>query len=148
MRLVIQRVKEAKVTVGSNVIGQIGLGLLIFLGVAKGDSDNDVEYLAQKVSQLRIFEDADGKMNRSITEVSGEFLVVSQFTLVGDCDKGRRPAFDKAADPKTAEELYERFVQRLREQNFKVATGEFRAMMDVSLVNDGPVTFILESKND
>ncbi|OGX25884.1 MAG: D-tyrosyl-tRNA(Tyr) deacylase [Omnitrophica WOR_2 bacterium RIFCSPHIGHO2_01_FULL_48_9] len=146
MRLVIQRVKEAKVTVGSKTVGQIGRGLLVFVGVAKGDTEAQVESLTEKISQLRIFEDSQGKMNLALAEAGGEFLVVSQFTLLGDCDKGRRPSFDAAADPQTAENLYERFVVRLRERNFKVATGEFRAMMDVSLVNDGPVTFVLESK--
>lgn len=146
MRLVIQRVKEAKVTVDSKVIGQIALGMLIFVGVAKGDSEKDVEYLIQKAAQLRIFEDREGKMNLSLAEAGGEFLVISQFTLLGNCVKGRRPSFDAAADPQSAEELYNIFVQKLREQGFKVATGEFRAMMEVSLVNDGPVTFVLESK--
>ena len=114
--------------------------------MAKGDTEAQVESLTEKISQLRIFEDSQGKMNLALAEAGGEFLVVSQFTLLGDCDKGRRPSFDAAADPQTAENLYERFVVRLRERNFKVATGEFRAMMDVSLVNDGPVTFVLESK--
>ncbi len=144
MKLVIQRVKEAHVDVEGKCVGKIKLGMLIFLGVAKGDSVENVDYFVEKVAQLRIFEDREGKMNLSAAEAGGEFLVVSQFTLLGDCDKGRRPSFDAAAEPKTAEELYNVFVERLRAKNFKVETGQFRAMMDVFLLNDGPVTFILE----
>lgn len=146
MRIVIQRVKEAYVRVGERMAGTIRHGMLILLGVGQGDTLDDVGYLVTKVSELRIFDDEKGKMNRSIREVGGEFLVVSQFTLLGDCVKGRRPSFDGAADPQKAEELYNAFVTQLREQNFKVETGEFRAMMDVGLVNDGPVTFVLESR--
>lgn len=146
MRLVIQRVKSAQVNVEGKIVGRIGIGMLVFLGVAKEDTERDADFLADKVTQLRIFEDTEGKMNRSIREAQGEFLVVSQFTLLGDCEKGRRPSFDKAAEPKKGEELYNRFVERLRGENFKVETGQFRAMMDVSLVNDGPVTFVIESK--
>jgi len=156
MRLVIQRVKEAQVTVEGKCVGKIDKGLLVFLGVAKTDTAADADYLVEKISQLRVFEDnqarlpgdspgGQGKMNCSAVEVGGEFLVVSQFTLLGNCEKGRRPSFDAAAEPKMGEELYELFVKRLREKKFKVETGQFRAMMDVSLVNDGPVTFILES---
>ena len=145
MKLVIQRVKEAQVVVSGQTVGKIQRGILIFLAVAHGDSASEVDYCVDKVSQLRIFEDADGKMNLSALDVGGEFLVVSQFTLLGDCVKGRRPSFDAAAEPKVAEELYNLFVRRLREKNVKVETGQFRAMMDVSLVNDGPVTFILGS---
>ena len=147
MRLVIQRVKEAKVDVDSQTVGQIGQGMLVFLGVAQDDTLDDIEFLANKIVQLRIFEDEDGKMNVSSLDAKAEFLVVSQFTLLGDCSKGRRPSFDKAAEPKKGEEYYELFVQKLKESGLKVETGEFRAMMDVSLVNDGPVTFILESRN-
>ena len=146
MKIVLQRVKEAEVTVDAGQVGKIGLGLLVFLGVGKDDTAADVDFLVDKVSQLRIFEDSDGKMNLSAAEAKAEFLVVSQFTLLGDCDKGRRPSFDKAAEPKKAEELYNLFVERLRHKSFKVETGVFRAMMDVGLINDGPVTFILESK--
>ena len=146
MRLVIQRVREAKVEVGSAVVGQIGAGMLIFVGVGKEDTPSDADYLVDKVLQLRIFEDEDGKMNRSALDVHAHFLVVSQFTLYGDCDKGRRPSFDKAAEPKKGEELYDHFVRKLRSHHRKVETGRFRAMMDVALINDGPVTFILESK--
>lgn len=146
MRVVIQRVKEASVAVDGIVVGQISAGMLIFLGVAKDDQDADVTALTDKVSQLRIFEDQQGKMNLSADEVRGEFLVVSQFTLYGDCRKGRRPSFDRAADPQKGEALYLKFVEQLKAKNFKVETGRFRAMMDVALVNDGPVTLIIDSK--
>jgi len=146
MRAVIQRVKEANVKVDGKVVGAIGSGMLILLGVAKDDTAKDLEFLVGKVAQLRIFEDPQGKMNLSAAETPAEFLVVSQFTLLGDCNKGRRPSFDKAAEPKMAEDFYNKFVEKLRAQNFKVATGVFRAMMDVSLVNDGPVTFVVDSR--
>ncbi len=148
MRLVIQRVKEAKVEVDGRVVGAIEHGLLILLGVAKDDHQHDIEFLLNKLISLRIFEDAQGKMNLSIEEVKGEFLIVSQFTLLGDCRKGRRPSFDQAADPKTGEEMYLQFVHQLRARNFKVETGQFRAMMQVALINDGPVTFVLDSKQE
>jgi len=143
MKFVVQRVKEASVTVDSKVCGEIGLGMLVFIGVEKGDKEEDLDYFVRKISELRMFEDQNGKMNLSAKEVGAQFLVVSQFTLLGSCDKGRRPSFDKAADPKLAEEFYNLFVEKLRAQSFKVETGEFRAMMDVALINDGPVTFIL-----
>jgi len=146
MRVVIQRVKQAQVTVDSTVKGAIGKGLLIFVAVAKEDSLTDIDYLTRKIVELRIFEDQHGKMNLSVLDVGGELLIVSQFTLLGDCVKGRRPSFDEAADPKTAEDLYQRFVEALKSKGLTVATGEFRAMMDVSLINDGPVTFILDSR--
>ncbi len=146
MRLVIQRVKEAKVEVDSATVGQIGRGMLIFLGVGRDDTLKDADYLVNKVLELRIFEDANGKMNLSALAAQAQFLVVSQFTLYGDCEKGRRPSFDGAADPQKGEELYEYFLRQLRSRHAQVATGQFRAMMDVSLVNDGPVTFVLESK--
>ena len=145
MKAVIQRVKGAKVEVGGKVVGEIAVGVLVFLGVSKTDTKNDADYLAQKIARLRIFEDDEGKMNRSAEEVSAQMLVVSQFTLYGDCRKGRRPSFDEAARGDDANVLYEYFVESLRLKRFKVETGEFAAMMDVSLVNDGPVTFILES---
>ena len=147
MRVVIQRVKEASVSVEKVVVGQIGVGMLILLGVGKQDAASDVDVLVEKVSELRIFEDPAGKMNLSAREVNGEFLVVSQFTLYGNCNKGRRPSFDDAADPQKGEELYNLFVEKLKAKNFKVETGKFRAMMDVSLINDGPVTFIIDSES-
>ncbi len=147
MRAVIQRVKEAHVQVEGKSVGEIHQGLLIFLAVSKKDSTEDADYLISKLIHLRIFEDEQGKMNRSAVESGAEFLVVSQFTLYGDCSKGRRPSFDEAAEPKKAEELYDYFIEQLRKHvHTKVATGLFRAMMEVALINDGPVTFILESK--
>ncbi len=147
MRLVIQRVKEARVVVQDRIVGEIKKGILIFLGVEKTDDQNDVTYLIEKVTNLRIFEDDQGKMNLSALDVRGDFLVVSQFTLLGDCHKGRRPSFDQAAMPEIGEKIYTLFVERLRTFPLKVETGQFRAMMDVYLVNDGPVTFVLESKD-
>ena len=148
MRAVIQRVKEARVEVEGEVTGRIGEGMLILLGAGKDDTEMDAEYLAEKIVTLRIFEDAEGKMNLSVTETGGEVLVVSQFTLFGDCRKGRRPSFDKAARPEDAERLYELFVNELRARGAKVETGRFRAMMDVHLVNWGPVTLMLDSKRE
>ena len=146
MRIVLQRVKQASVSVENKVTGQIGLGMLVFLGVSKEDNAGDVDFLVEKISELRIFEDDQGKMNLSAREVHGEFLVVSQFTLYGDCRNGRRPSFDEAADPHKGEEFYNLFVEKLKAKDFKVETGRFRAMMDVALVNDGPVTFIMDSR--
>jgi D-tyrosyl-tRNA(Tyr) deacylase len=148
MRAVIQRVKEARVEVEGEVVGRIGEGMLILLGAGKDDTEVDAEYLAEKILTLRIFEDAEGKMNLSVTDTGGEVLVVSQFTLYGDCRKGRRPSFDKAAPPELAEELYELFVREIRERGVNVETGKFRAMMDVHLVNWGPVTLMLDSKKE
>ncbi len=146
MRLVIQRVSEAKVTVEGNEIGSIERGLCVFLGVAKDDTEEDSTYLAQKTVDLRIFADEEGKFNRTLVDMGGEILVVSQFTLYGDCTKGRRPSFSHAAAPEEAERLYQHFVGQLRAKSPKVATGQFQAKMNVSLVNDGPVTFIIDSK--
>jgi len=146
MRIILQRVKEASVKVDGKVIGQIGKGVLILLGAGKEDTQQDVEYLVEKILGLRIFEDESGKMNLSVTDIGGEVLVVSQFTLYGDCRKGRRPSFDKAAPPEVAENLYNHFVERIRDFGVPVKTGKFRAMMDVHLVNWGPVTLMLDSK--
>ncbi len=146
MRAVIQRVKQSLVTVENQTVGKIGNGLLVFLGVAEQDGDRDADYLADKIANLRIFEDENGKMNRSLLETSGEMLVVSQFTLLGDCRKGRRPSFINAAGPDEANALYERFVSLVRQKGISVQTGRFQTMMAVSLINDGPVTLILESK--
>ncbi len=146
MRLVIQRVSQAKVTVQGKEVGAIGPGLCLFLGVAKGDIEEDSTYLVQKSVELRIFEDDEGKFNRTLLDVGGAILVVSQFTLYGDCTKGRRPSFSHAASPEEAERLYQQFVQKLREKGPRVATGQFQAKMEVSLVNSGPVTFIIDSE--
>ncbi len=132
MRAVIQRVKESSVSVDNEIIGQIGKGLLVLLGIAHEDSAGDAEYMADKVANLRIFEDENGKMNRSLQETGGEMLVVSQFTLLGDCRKGRRPSFAQAAGPDKANELYEHFAQKVRQKGISVKTGQFRAMMAVS----------------
>lgn len=145
MRAVIQRVAEARVSVGEEIVSGIGPGLCIFLGIAVNDSEKDAESLASKIGSLRIFADEQGKMNRSVRETRGDLLVVSQFTLYGDCRKGNRPSFSAAAAPEPAKRLYDDFVQRLRQTGLKVATGEFRATMKVALVNDGPVTLILET---
>ncbi len=146
MRAVIQRVKKSSVTVDDIVIGSIGTGLLTLLGVADGDTLKDANYLADKISNLRIFEDDKGRMNKSLLETGGEMLVVSQFTLIGDCRKGRRPSFIKAGHPEMANKLYEYFAEQVKQAGVSVQTGQFGAMMDVKLINDGPVTFVLESK--
>ena len=144
MKALIQRVKQASVTIENELYSKIGHGLLIFLGVEKSDTQQNAEKLAQKVMTLRIFEDENDKMNLSVKEVNGEILVVSQFTLCGDCRKGTRPSFDNAAPPEEANKLYEYFVQHIKTSGQKIMTGKFRAMMDVSLINDGPVTFMVE----
>ena len=145
MRAVVQRVSESSVTVDNEIVGQIGKGLMVLLGVEEGDTENEVVYMAQKILGLRIFEDADGKMNLSLEDIEGEMLVVSQFTLLGDCRKGRRPSFIKAAKPELAEQLYNSFVAEIKGQGIKTATGKFRTHMDVQLVNDGPVTLLVDS---
>ena len=145
MRAVVQRVKQSTVTTDNEILGQIGSGLLVLLGVAKGDTAKDADYLANKIINLRIFEDEDRKMNRSLLETGGELLAVSQFTLLADCRKGRRPSFIEAAEPEKATDLYERFVNVVRAKGVAVQTGRFRAMMEVALINDGPVTIIIES---
>lgn len=146
MRAVIQRVKSSSVTVSGELIGNIGKGLLVLLGVASSDKTDDAKYLADKIANLRIFEDGDHKLNRSLIDMEGEMLVVSQFTLLGDCKKGRRPSFVKAASPELANELYKQFVEHVRQKGITVKTGRFQTMMEVSLINDGPVTLIVESK--
>jgi D-aminoacyl-tRNA deacylase len=146
MRAVVQRVSAASVTVGARTIGQIGPGLLVLLGVETGDGPADARYIAAKVGDLRIFEDSARHMNRSVTDVGGAVLVVSQFTLAGDCRRGRRPSFDGAASPDAAKPLYEDVIRELRAKGVAVETGEFQAMMQVSLVNDGPVTFWLQTR--
>ena len=145
MRAVVQRVTEARVKVGEAVTGEIAGGLMVLLGVSKIDTDGDADFLAGKILNLRIFEDDAGKMNRSLLETGGALLVVSQFTLYGDCRKGRRPSFDSAAPAEQARSLYERFVAAAREGGVHVETGIFQASMQVSLTNDGPVTLLVES---
>lgn len=145
MRAVVQRVKEARVEVKGSVVGTIGPGLLIFLGVGQDDAEKDAHYLADKIAYLRIFPDREGAMNLSLMDTGGAALVVSQFTLWGDCRKGRRPSFAHAARPKRARDLYEDFIRLLKEKGVHVDTGQFQEMMDVSLINDGPVTLMLDS---
>lgn len=144
MKALIQRVKRASVTIENELYSKIGAGLLVFLGVEKTDSEENADKLVDKISKLRIFEDENEKMNNSIMDVSGEMLVVSQFTLCGDCKKGTRPSFDAAAKPEDAVRLYEYFVAKVKSLNIPCQTGKFRAMMGVELVNDGPVTFLVE----
>ena len=144
MKALIQRVKRASVTIDGKLYSSINHGMLVLLGVAKGDEKHNAEILAEKLLKLRIFEDENGKMNKSLIDVNGEMLVVSQFTLCGDCKKGTRPGFDNAAPPDIANELYEYFVMQIKEAGIRCQTGKFAAMMDVELVNDGPVTFMVE----
>jgi D-aminoacyl-tRNA deacylase len=145
MKLVVQRVSEARVDVEGGTVGAIGTGLLVLLGISKSDIARDADSLLEKILYLRIFPDEAGKMNRNVQEAGGSLLIVSQFTLYGDCRKGRRPSFDQAAPPEQAQALYDYFVEAARRGPVPVATGEYRAHMQVSLVNDGPVTVILES---
>ncbi len=146
MRAVVQRVSRAKVAVNGKVTGEIGRGLLVLLGVAGRDAEDDADYLVEKIANLRIFEDNHDKMNLSLKDIGGEMLVVSQFTLYGDTRRGRRPSFIEAASPERANQLYEYFVEKTRQQIGRVETGRFQAMMDVELVNYGPVTIILDSE--
>lgn len=146
MRAVVQRVVRGSVTVEGNVVGEIGNGLVVLLGVGQGDTAGDAGYLADKVANLRIFEDEQGKMNRSVLDTGGSVLAVSQFTLYGDCRKGRRPGFSEASPPDEARQLYEIFVKELEKLGLKVATGCFREHMTVEIINDGPVTLLLDSK--
>ncbi len=145
MRAVIQRVLRAQVGVGEEIVGKIGPGLLVLLGVAKSDTQADADYLATKIIGLRVFDDDNGKMNLSVADTHGSVLAVSQFTLYGDTRKGRRPSFDEAAPPELAKELYENFVRKVRETGVACETGRFQAMMQVELINDGPVTILLDS---
>lgn len=145
MRAVVQSVDKAKVTVDGKIVGEISRGLMVLVGVVEGDTEKDVQYLADKVTGLRIFEDEAEKMNLSVKDIGGEILSVSQFTLYGDCRKGKRPSFDKAAKPETAIVLYEKFNELCRQQNIKVETGVFGAHMLVELANNGPVTILLDS---
>jgi D-tyrosyl-tRNA(Tyr) deacylase len=145
VRACIQRVSEASVTVAGSVIGKIDRGLVVLLGVAHQDTEEDARYLADRVAGLRVFEDDEGKMNRSLQDIGGAVLAISQFTLYGDCRKGRRPSFTRAAPPELAETLYERFVAAVGVHRIRIETGQFRAHMNVALVNDGPVTLLLDS---
>lgn len=145
MRAVVQRASRARVTVDAKVAGEIGSGMLVFLGVGREDGEKDAEFLAEKITNLRIFPDAERKMNLSLLDAGGAMLVVSQFTLQGDCRKGRRPAFTAAALPEKAEPLYERFIARVEERGAPVASGRFGAVMEVEIVNDGPVTLLLDT---
>ena len=145
VKAVVQRVSSAEVNVDGHTVGRIGEGVMVLIGVARGDTERDADYLSDKIVNLRIFEDPDGKMNLSLLDIEGEMLVVSQFTLLADCRKGRRPSLAGAAGPEEADELYEYFVQKTQRSIKKVAAGRFRTMMKVSLVNNGPVTMILES---
>ena len=148
MRAVVQRVSRASVKVDRVIVGEIGAGLLVLLGVAQEDSEADVDYLVEKITGLRIFEDADGKMNLSVIDTNGAVLAVSQFTLFGDVRRGKRPSFDAAARPEQAKKLYECFVERVRAAGVRCETGTFQAMMKVELVNEGPVTILLDSKKN
>jgi D-aminoacyl-tRNA deacylase len=145
MRAVVQRVSRAQVTVNGEIMGQIGLGLLVLLGVSRDDTEADANYLSEKVAHLRVFEDAEGKMNRSVAEAGGSVLVVSQFTLYGDVRRGKRPSYDAAAAPEKARQLYEFFVEKIRAAGLRCETGRFQKTMQVELVNEGPVTILLDS---
>ncbi len=146
MKVLLQRVSRAAVRVDGRRVTDIGRGLLVLLGVERGDAEADADYLADKTAELRIFRDEQGRMNRSVEEVQGEVLVVSQFTLAASTRRGRRPSYSRAADPRAAESLYERFMKRLRERGVTVASGVFQAMMEVELINDGPVTILLDPR--
>ncbi len=144
MKILIQRVKKASVTIDEELYSSIDKGILALVGIEKGDTIEQVEKAAKKITGLRIFPDENGKMNRSLLDINGEILIVSQFTLCGDCKKGTRPSFDKSALPEIAKDLYEKFILEVKNYNLRVETGVFAAMMDVALINDGPVTFMIE----
>ncbi len=146
MRAVLQRVTRAQVTVAGEIVGSIEQGLLVLLGVEQDDTEQDAQSLAERTINLRIFDDADGKMNLSVRDIAGSVLVVSQFTLLGDCRKGRRPSFIEAAPPERADELYQKYVAAIAAENVRTATGKFRTMMEVELVNNGPVTMLMDSR--
>ena len=146
MRAVIQRVKSAQVIVNEKIIGSIGFGLLVLLGISREDNCDDADYLVEKTINLRIFDDQDGKMNRSLLDVGGEMLIVSQFTLIADCRKARRPSFTAEAEAGEAKKLYQHFIERVREKGITVAIGEFQALIEVGLINNGPVTILMDSK--
>ncbi|TYQ12895.1 UNVERIFIED_CONTAM: D-tyrosyl-tRNA(Tyr) deacylase [Acetivibrio alkalicellulosi] len=148
MRAVVQRVSFSKVTVDGETIGKIDRGLTVFLGIGYEDDQRDIEYLADKIINLRIFEDDEGKMNVSLKDINGQLLVVSQFTLYGDCRKGKRPSFDKAAKPSVAEDIYRKFIEECKSYGVLVSTGKFQAMMSVEIHNEGPVTILLDSKKE
>ena len=146
MKVILQRVKEASVKVDKKTRERIGRGVCLLVGIEKGDSEEDVRFVANKIVDLRIFPDAEGKMNRSLVDIQGEVLAVSQFTLAGSIKKGRRPSFDNAEDPQRAEDLFNNFVAKIEERGIRVKKGDFGALMDVGLINDGPVTFIVEDR--
>ncbi len=146
MRVVVQRVKNAKVTVDNSITGEIGRGILIYLGITHGDTEKDIDWLINKIPNLRIFSDDSGKMNHSVVDLDYGILVISQFTLMANCKKGRRPSYDGAAKPEIAKKMYDTFVKKLKDIQIKVETGVFRAHMDVEYINDGPVTIIVDSK--
>ena len=146
MRTVVQRVNRAQVSIDGTITGSIAAGLVVFVGIRAEDSKKDLQWLAEKIVHLRIFEDDSGKMNNSLTDIEGEMLIISQFTLYGDCRKGRRPGFSSAAPPQIAEPLYQQFILEVKEKGIKVATGTFQADMQIELINDGPVTLLLDSE--
>jgi len=148
MRAIVQRVKKSKVTVDGETVGEIGRGILVLLGVEEDDTQKDVKYIAEKIANLRIFRDESGKMNLSTIDIKGEALVVSQFTLMGDCRKGRRPSYSHAAKPDIAIHFYEKFIEEMEKQGVPTEEGVFQAMMDVHLINDGPVTLMIDSKRN
>lgn len=146
MRALIQRVNQARVLIDGKIVGEIGKGMVVFLGVGKNDSSSDIDFMVRKIPQLRIFDDAQGKMNISLNEIQGEILLISQFTLYGNCRRGLRPSYDEAATPQEAQNFYNQVAQKLRDQDLTIAEGVFGAMMQVELCNDGPVTILLDSK--